>query len=71
MTDKISKLYRKLVTTDSEYKRFRLLERMSEEESKKVLERFLEREKYNPGTLKGRDEHEYVSNVSKHEARSV
>ncbi|MFC0014121.1 MULTISPECIES: hypothetical protein [Allobacillus] len=33
----VSKLYRKLVTTECEYQRFRILERLNEKEAKQML----------------------------------
>jgi hypothetical protein len=42
MSDKLSKIYRKLVTTNSEYQAFQLIERLEHREAKQVLMKMVE-----------------------------
>lgn len=42
MSDKLSKVYRKLVTANSEYQAFQLIERLDHKEAKQVLLKLVE-----------------------------
>lgn len=42
MSDKLSKVYRKLVTAKSEYQAFQLIERLDHKEAKQVLLKMVE-----------------------------